>query len=83
MPKPPVALVMAPTSTVSGPSSFAASRGTSCALAKHPIQVLPDETPSHPLVSSVDVASLCPRSETTLFPRREPAELKVGTINRV
>jgi hypothetical protein len=48
-----------------------------------PILVLPDETPAHPLVSSVDVASLCPNAEITVFPWREPPDLKERTINRV
>lgn len=48
-----------------------------------PILVLPDETPAHPLVSSVEVASLCPNAEITVFPWRDPPELKTRTINRV
>jgi pimeloyl-ACP methyl ester carboxylesterase len=48
-----------------------------------PILVLPDETPAHPLVSSVDVASFCPNAEITVFPWREPPELKARAINRV
>ncbi len=49
-----------------------------------PILVLPDETPAHPLVSSVDVASFCPNAEITVFPWREPPELKApGRSNRV
>jgi len=48
-----------------------------------PILVLPDEVPAHPLVSSVDVASLCPNAEITVFPWREPPDLKARTINRV
>src|ERR1700722_9054433 len=48
-----------------------------------PILVLPDEIPAHPLVASVDVASLCPNAEITVFPWREPPELKARTINRV
>jgi hypothetical protein len=48
-----------------------------------PILVLPDETPAHPLVSSVEVASLCPNAEITVFPWRDPPELKARTINRV
>ena len=48
-----------------------------------PMLVLPDETPSHPHQSSVDVASLCPNAEITVFPWREPPELKARTINRV
>jgi hypothetical protein len=37
-----------------------------------PILVLPDDTPSHPLQTSIDVASLAPNAETTVFPWREP-----------
>ena len=48
-----------------------------------PMLVLPDETPAHPHQSSVDVASLCPNAEITVFPWREPPELKGRTINRV
>lgn len=48
-----------------------------------PILVLPDETPAHPLVCSVDVASLCPNAEITVFPWRDPPELKARTIERV
>jgi len=48
-----------------------------------PLLVLPDDTPAHPLQSSIDVASLAPNAEITVFPWREPAELKERTINRV
>ena len=48
-----------------------------------PMLVLPDETPSHPLQSSIEVASLCPNAEITVFPWKEPAELKTRTIERV
>ncbi len=48
-----------------------------------PILVLPDETPAHPLVASVEVASLCPNAEITVFPWRDPPELKTRTIDRV
>ncbi len=48
-----------------------------------PILVLPDDTPSHPLQTSVDVASLAPAAEITVFPWREPPELKARTIDRV
>jgi pimeloyl-ACP methyl ester carboxylesterase len=47
-----------------------------------PMLVLPDETPAHPLVSSVAVASLCPNAEITVFPWKEPPELKERTIRR-
>jgi hypothetical protein len=48
-----------------------------------PMLVLPDDTPAHPLQTSIDVASLAPNSEITVFPWREPADLKERTINRV
>src|ERR1700719_2406096 len=44
--------------------------------------VLPDDVDAHPLVASVDVASLCPNAEITVFPWKEPPELKARTINR-
>ena len=48
-----------------------------------PILVLPDDTPSHPLQTSIDVASLASNAEITVFPWKEPPELKARTINRV
>ena len=48
-----------------------------------PMLVLPDDTPAHPHQTSVDVASLAPNAEITVFPWREPAELKERTIDRV
>ena len=48
-----------------------------------PILVLPDDTPAHPHQTSVDVASLAPNAEITVFPWREPPELKGRTIDRV
>ena len=48
-----------------------------------PMLVLPDDVPSHPLQTSIDVASLAPNAEITVFPWKEPAELKQRTINRV
>ena len=47
-----------------------------------PMLVLPDDVPAHPLVASIDVASLCPSAEITVFPWKEPPELKARTINR-
>jgi pimeloyl-ACP methyl ester carboxylesterase len=47
-----------------------------------PMLVLPDDVPAHPLVASVDVASLCPNAEITVYPWKEPPELKARTINR-
>ena len=48
-----------------------------------PMLVLPDDTPAHPLQTSIDVASLAPNAQITVFPWREPPELKERTINRV
>jgi pimeloyl-ACP methyl ester carboxylesterase len=48
-----------------------------------PILVMPDDTPGHPYQTSVDVASLAPNAEVTVFPWREPLELLARTINRV
>ena len=48
-----------------------------------PILVLPDDIPSHPLQTSIDVASLAPNAEITVYPWKEPAELKQRTIDRV
>ena len=48
-----------------------------------PILVLPDDTPAHPLQSSIDVASLAPNSNITVYPWREPEELRQRTINKV
>ena len=48
-----------------------------------PMLVLPDETPAHPYVVSIEVASLCPNADITVFPWREPPELKARTIEKV
>jgi pimeloyl-ACP methyl ester carboxylesterase len=47
-----------------------------------PMLVLPDDVPAHPLQVSIDVASLAPNAEITVFPWKEPPELKARTINR-
>ncbi len=48
-----------------------------------PILVLPDDIPAHPHQTSVDVASLAPNAEITVFPWKSPPELKERTIARV
>lgn len=48
-----------------------------------PILVLPDDTPSHAYQTCVDIASLCPNAETTVYPWKEPPELKARTVARV
>ena len=47
-----------------------------------PMLVLPDDVPAHPLQTAIDIASLCPNAEITVFPWKEPPELKARTINR-
>ena len=47
-----------------------------------PMLVLPDDVDAHPMVTSIDVASLCPNAEITVYPWKEPAELKARTIDR-
>ncbi len=48
-----------------------------------PILVLPDDITAHPLRVSIDIASLAPNAEITVFPWKEPPELKARTIKRV
>src|SRR4029450_477589 len=48
-----------------------------------PMLVLPDDVPAHPLQTSIDIASLAPNAEITVYPWKEPAELKQRTIERV
>ena len=38
---------------------------------------------AHPLQTSIDVASLAPNAEITVYPWKEPEELKQRTIDRV
>ena len=51
----------------------------SCAT---PMLVLPDDVVAHPLQVSIDIASLAPNAEITVFPWKDPPELKARTINR-
>ncbi len=48
-----------------------------------PMLVLPDDVVAHPLQISIDIASLAPNAEITVYPWKEPADLKARTINRV
>jgi pimeloyl-ACP methyl ester carboxylesterase len=48
-----------------------------------PMLVLPDDTPAHAYQTCVDVASLAPNAEVTVYPWTNPPELKARTINRV
>jgi hypothetical protein len=44
--------------------------------------VLPDDVAAHPYQTSIDIASLAPNAEITVFPWKEPPELKARTIER-
>ena len=48
-----------------------------------PMLVLPDDSDAHAYQASVDVASLAPNAEVTVYPWNNPPELKARTINRV
>jgi pimeloyl-ACP methyl ester carboxylesterase len=47
-----------------------------------PMLVLPDDTPAHAYQTCVDIASLAPSAEVTVYPWTSPPELKARTINR-
>jgi len=49
---------------------------------KTPMLVLPDDVPAHPLQTAIDIASLAPNAEISVYPWKEPAELKSRTIDR-
>jgi pimeloyl-ACP methyl ester carboxylesterase len=47
-----------------------------------PMLVLPDDSDAHAYQTSVDVASLAPNAEVTVYPWNNPPELKARTIAR-
>jgi pimeloyl-ACP methyl ester carboxylesterase len=47
-----------------------------------PMLVLPDDSDAHAYSASVDVASLAPNAEVTVYPWKDPPELKARTISR-
>ena len=52
-------------------------------VCRTPILVMPDDTPPHPLQVSIDIASLAPKAEITVYPWWNPPELRARTIDRV
>jgi pimeloyl-ACP methyl ester carboxylesterase len=48
-----------------------------------PMLVLPDDTEAHAYQAAIDVASLAPNAEISVYPWKDPPELKARTINRV
>src|ERR1043165_2652517 len=47
-----------------------------------PMLVLPDDSDAHAYQTSVDIASLAPNAETSVYPWINPPELKARTLNR-
>ena len=45
-----------------------------------PMLVMPDDTPAHSYQVAVDIASLAPNAEVTVYPWKEPPELKARTV---
>jgi hypothetical protein len=52
------------------------------ALLSQPVGHRPEHVTAHPLQVSIDIASLAPNAEITVFPWKDPPELKARTINR-
>jgi pimeloyl-ACP methyl ester carboxylesterase len=48
-----------------------------------PMLVLPDDTAAHAYQVAIDVASLAPNAEISVYPWKDPPELKARTINKV
>jgi hypothetical protein len=48
-----------------------------------PLLVMPDDTPAHPYQTSVDIAALAPKAQSTVFPWRKPKDLLEKTIDQV
>jgi hypothetical protein len=44
---------------------------------------MPDDTPAHSYQTGVDIASLASNAEVTVYPWREPPELKERSIDRM
>jgi pimeloyl-ACP methyl ester carboxylesterase len=47
-----------------------------------PMLVLPDDTDAHAYQTSVDIASLAPNADVSVYPWKDAPELKARTINR-
>jgi pimeloyl-ACP methyl ester carboxylesterase len=48
-----------------------------------PMLVLPDDTAAHAYQTAIDVASLAPNADVSVYPWKDPPELKARTIARV
>ena len=65
-----------------GRTSCTACRANSRSRARRRCWCCPTMWSAHPLQTSIDIASLCPNAEITVYPWKEPADLKARTINR-
>lgn len=48
-----------------------------------PMLVLPDDTPAHAYQTALDIAALAPNAEASVYPWREPPELKAQIVEQV
>jgi pimeloyl-ACP methyl ester carboxylesterase len=48
-----------------------------------PMLVLPDDTDAHAYQTAIDIASLAPNADVSVYPWKDPPELKARTIARV
>ena len=48
-----------------------------------PILVLPDDVPGHPYAVAMETVSLAPNAEATVYPWKEPKELRAKTVQQV
>ena len=48
-----------------------------------PMLVMPDDVPAHPYAVAMEVVSLAPKAEVTLYPWKEPKELIAPTVEQV
>jgi pimeloyl-ACP methyl ester carboxylesterase len=48
-----------------------------------PILVLPDDVPGHPYAVAMETVSLAPHAEATVYPWKEPKELRAKTVQQV
>jgi pimeloyl-ACP methyl ester carboxylesterase len=48
-----------------------------------PILVLPDDTPAHPYATAMEVASLAPNSQVSIYPWKEPKDRVPGAVRHI
>src|SRR5499433_4475553 len=48
-----------------------------------PILVLPDDVPGHPYAVAMETVHLAPHAEATVYPWKEPKELRAKTVQHV